>query len=99
MGQPLPVSILELIMSHRDIFKKGLGQGKLHWCYILDRHSPDKEKVMFVGDAESNMKAANTVGVAFIPFNTPESGTLLMECSIRISNLTELHAAVMGTAR
>ncbi len=62
---------------------------------ILQRYALHKEDVVFVGDAESDLSAAVETGVPFVARITPESGTRLMECRAKISDLSELNTIIM----
>lgn len=58
--------------------------------YILHKYSLHKEEIVFVGDAESDLIAAEEAGVSFIARITQESSQDIQGCCNKITDLTEL---------
>lgn len=61
---------------------------------ILHHHSYSKEEVVFVGDAESDMNAAEKTGLRFIARITDKSSERIKNSSLRIFNLGELYLII-----
>lgn len=57
---------------------------------ILNRYALSKEEVVFVGDAESDLKASGEAGVAFIARMTAENLEQLRNCRWKIDDLSAL---------
>jgi phosphoglycolate phosphatase-like HAD superfamily hydrolase len=61
---------------------------------ILKRHSLRKEKVVFVGDAESDLRASEETGVYFIARVLPDNSQSIKGCKWKIHDLTKLDAVI-----
>lgn len=59
---------------------------------ILKKYSINREDVIFIGDAESDKKAAADTGIKFILRNTPENFGL--SCMYKINDLTQLNKMI-----
>ncbi|MGB9499234.1 MAG: HAD family hydrolase [Dissulfuribacterales bacterium] len=61
---------------------------------ILSRYSWSTSDVIFVGDAESDLKAAEESGVCFIARISPLSDNRLSGCPFRINSMRELEKTI-----
>jgi|LQYC01.1.fsa_nt_gi phosphoglycolate phosphatase-like HAD superfamily hydrolase len=61
---------------------------------ILSRYSWRASEVIFVGDAESDLKAAEESGVCFIARISPFSDDRLSRCPFKINNMRELEKTI-----
>lgn len=81
----------------KNLFKEIHGTPQLKpdiICGILKRHSWRKEEVAFVGDAESDMRAAEVTGVHFIARTLPENSQNIQGCIWEIPDLVDLDAVI-----
>ena len=65
---------------------------------ILKRHSLREEEAVFVGDAESDMRASEETGVHFIARILPDDNQGIQGCRWKISDLTSLDAVINAIA-
>jgi HAD superfamily hydrolase (TIGR01549 family) len=61
---------------------------------ILSRHSWHPSNAVFVGDAESDLEAANQTAVSFVARISPSSDKRLSRCPCKIDNIHELEEAI-----
>ena len=65
---------------------------------ILSRYSWPPSNVIFVGDAESDLKAAQETGVCFIARITPGNSSSLSGCPFKINSMEELDETIRAIA-
>ena len=66
---------------------------------ILHRYALHKEEVVFVGDAESDLKASEEAGVAFIARMTAENLEQMRNCRWKIADLSVLETVLHDIGR
>jgi len=59
-------------------------------CDIMHRYGLNQSEAVFVGDAESDRRAAEQTGITFIARLTEENSKQLKECAWKVYDLTEL---------
>ncbi|MGO9013547.1 MAG: HAD family hydrolase [Dissulfurispiraceae bacterium] len=100
-----PEEELHRILSLRRIahlFREAHGSPKKKHEIILDimhRYALQKEEVVFVGDAESDMKASEQAGVAFIARMTAENLEQIQHCRWKIPDLSALETVLHDIGR
>lgn len=70
-------------VTKRDIIKN-----------IFKKYSLEREQVIFVGDAESDKRAAEDAGIYFVLRITPENSELKTSATYKISDLSQLKAKI-----
>lgn len=61
---------------------------------ILKRHSLHKEEVVFIGDAESDIRASEETGIHFIARVTSDCSGNIQNCKWKICDLANLEASI-----
>ncbi|MDX9713926.1 MAG: HAD-IA family hydrolase [Dissulfurispiraceae bacterium] len=95
-----PENELHHILKQRDIahfFAEAHGSPKHKHMIIFDimhQYNLNQQEVVFVGDADSDRRAAEQTGIAFIARLTEENRNSLKECKWKVDDLTELPSAI-----
>lgn len=99
-----PHDELDFITKKREVNQwftevHGTPKGKVDIILdIMERYGYKKNEVVFVGDAESDRKAAVKTGIHFVA-RIADSGQNLSDCQYKISDLFELSRVVDTIAR